>query len=272
VTTPTVQLNSGYQIPLLGLGTYNIAQQATQGLVEAALELGYRHFDGAAIYHNEAELGAAIRACGVDREEIFVTTKLWNDRHHYHDVLAAFEGSMKRLGLDYLDLYLIHWPVPRQGLAVEAWQALIELRQTGRVRSIGVSNFRTEDVTALIKATGVVPAVNQIEMHPRFQQTELRQWLADWGIVTQAWRPLGLGADLAEPVIQAIAADLEATAAQVVIRWLLQLGVPVFPKTNHIARLDENLGAVDLALSEDQMAQMAGISDAGRTGPDPALF
>ena len=272
MTTPTVELNSGHTIPLLGLGTYNIPAKATQGLVEAALDLGYRHFDGAAIYHNEAELGAAIRASGVDREEIFVTTKLYNDRHRYHDALTAFEGSMNRLGLEYLDLYLIHWPVPRQGLAVEAWRALIELRQSGRVRSIGVSNFRADDVTELINATGVVPAVNQIELHPRFQQNQLRSWLADWGIVTQSWRPLGLGADLAEPVVQAIAADLGATAAQVVIRWLMQLGVPVFPKTSHPARLEENLGAVDIALSDDQMTQMAGIGDAGRTGPDPALF
>ncbi|MDR2565956.1 MAG: aldo/keto reductase [Bifidobacteriaceae bacterium] len=267
---PTFRLNSGHGIPALGVGTYKLEPSLTAATVEQALQLGYRHVDTAALYGNEAEVGEGLRRSGVPREEVFVTTKLWNDQHGHRAALAAFDHSLGLLGLDYVDLYLIHWPVPANGLMVEAWQALIDIAATGRARSIGVSNFRSEDLAAVIDATGVVPAVNQIELHPLYQQRDLRSVDADLGIVTEAWSPLGRGADLGNDTIRAVAGETGKSAAQVVLRWLIQLGIVAFPKTSKPARLAENLAIDDFELRPDQMERINAIRDASRVGSNPA--
>ncbi|MDR1392625.1 MAG: aldo/keto reductase [Bifidobacteriaceae bacterium] len=267
---PNLLLNSGHSIPALGLGTYKLSPGQTAEVVEQALRLGYRHIDTAALYGNEAEVGQGLKRSGVGREEIFVTTKLWNDAHRRDDARQAFRRSLSNLGLDYVDLYLIHWPVPANGLMVEAWQTLIELAEVGQALSIGVSNFRAEDLTTIIDATGVVPAVNQIELHPLFQQTELRALQADWGILTEAWGPLGRGADLGDATVRAVARETGRTAAQVVIRWMIQLDIACFPKTARPERLAENLAVDDFELDAKQMARLEGIVGSGRIGPDPA--
>ncbi|MDR1633672.1 MAG: aldo/keto reductase [Bifidobacteriaceae bacterium] len=261
MTIPTFRLNSGYGIPALGLGTYKLEPSLTANVVERALQLGYRHIDTAALYGNEAEVGQGLRGSGVPREEVFVTTKLWNDRHRHDDALRAFDQSLSLLGLDYVDLYLIHWPVPADGLMVEAWQALIDIAATGRARSIGVSNFQSEDLAAVIDATGVVPAVNQIELHPLHQQRDLRSVDTDLGIVTEAWSPLGRGADLGNDTVRALAAETGRSAAQVVLRWLIQLGIVAFPKTSRPERLAENLAIGDFELRTDQMERLNSIAE-----------
>ncbi|MDR2380910.1 MAG: aldo/keto reductase [Bifidobacteriaceae bacterium] len=267
---PNFVLNSGHSIPALGLGTYKMAPALTADMVERALRLGYRHVDTATLYGNEAEVGEGLRRSEVPREEVFVTTKLWNDAHRRADALRAFNTSLDKLGLDYVDLYLIHWPVPSNGLVVEAWKALIEIADTGRALSIGVSNFRTEDLTAVIDATGVVPAVNQIELHPLFQQKALRALHAELGIMTEAWSPLGRGADLANDTLRALGDEVGRSTAQVVIRWLIQLEIVVFPKTSNPARLAENLAVDDFELTPEQMARIDAIRQVNQVGSDPA--
>jgi 2,5-diketo-D-gluconate reductase A len=269
---PTFKLNSGYSIPSVGLGTFKVSPSLTANLVEQALRLGYRHIDTAAIYGNEAEVGQGIRAAAVPRDQLFVTTKLWNDHHRHAAAIKAFDESLQRLGLDYVDLYLIHWPTPSNGLLVEAWEALIEINLSGRARSIGVSNFRPEDLATVVDATGVVPAVNQVELHPLFQQRDLRALHAELGILTEAWSPLGRGADLGNDTIRSVARQTGKTAAQVVIRWLVQLDVAVFPKTVHIERLVENLAVGDFELTPQQMTRLNAIPDEPRFGPDPGSF
>jgi 2,5-diketo-D-gluconate reductase A len=272
MTIPNFVLNSGHSIPALGLGTYQMDPAVTADLVDQALRLGYRHIDTAALYGNEREVGEGLRRSGVPREDVFVTTKLWNDSHRREAALRAFDVSLTALGLDYVDLYLIHWPAPAEGRAVEAWKALIEIADTGRALSIGVSNFRAQDLTDVIDATGVVPAVNQIELHPLFQQKALRALHAELGIVTEAWSPLGRGADLGNGTVRAVARETGRSAAQVVIRWLIQLDVVVFPKTAHAERLAENLAVDDFELSPEQMARMDAIKDTSRRGPDPSTL
>jgi 2,5-diketo-D-gluconate reductase A len=242
----------------------------TADMVDQALRMGYRHIDTAALYGNEAEVGEGLRRSGVPREEVFITTKLWNDSHRRADALAAFNRSLELLALDYVDLYLIHWPVPANGLTVEAWEALIEIRDSGRALSIGVSNFRPEDLAAVVEATGVVPAVNQVELHPLHQQRGLQALDTELGIVTEAWSPLGRGADLANDTIRAVAHEVGRSAAQVVIRWLLQLEIVVFPKTSKVERLRENLAVDDFELTPEQMERINSITDDGQVGPDPA--
>ena len=268
---PSITLNSGYRLPLMGVGSYKLPPEVTQQVVEAALGLGYRHIDTARLYGNEAQVGAAIKAVGLPREELYVTTKLWNDAHRRQDAMQAFDQSLEWLGLDYVDLYLIHWPVPRQGLTVEAWRTLIEIHQTGLARSIGVSNFRAEDLAKIIKATSVVPVVNQIELHPAFQQSELRQIHAELGIATEAWSPLARGAALVLPEVRHVAQAVGHSPAQVIIRWLIQQGIAVFPKSAHPSRLAENLAVFDFELSDTQMATMAAVPQTGRAFSDPSV-
>jgi 2,5-diketo-D-gluconate reductase A len=267
---PSLQLNDGRSIPQLGYGVYQVPADETEALVGSAISLGYRHVDTAAFYQNEAGVGAAVRA---NPETIFVTTKLWNGDQGYDQALRAFDASMEKLGLDWLDLYLIHWPVPAQNLYVETWKALVRLREEGRVKSIGVSNFTMEHLERIIHDTGVVPAVNQVELHPRFQQVELRAFHEENGIVTTSWSPLGQGAVLDDPVIARIAAAHGRTPAQVIIRWHLDNGLSVIPKSSSAGRQAENLDVFGFSLTEEDMQAIATLDRAdGRIGPDPELL
>lgn len=237
-----------------------------------ALQVGYRHIDTAALYGNERETGRAVAASGLPRDQVYVVTKLWNADQGYTSTLAAFDASIARLGLDYLDLYLIHWPLPTRGTFVETFQAFAQLRDQGRVRSIGVSNFAPEHLRVLIDATGIVPVVNQIELHPRFSQAELRQVHAQLGIATEAWAPLGRGALLDHPTVTAVAERCRKTAAQVVIRWHIQLGNIVIPKSVHPERIAGNFDVFDFELGESDMAAISSLDDGTRLGPDPRTF
>lgn len=270
---PLIPLNDGHAIPQFGLGVFLTPPAETAQAVAAALALGYRHIDTAAIYGNEAGVGEALRGSGLARESVFLTTKLWNADQGHASALQALDASLARLGTDYVDLYLIHWPCPGRGRFVESWQALIEARAQGKVRSIGVSNFRIEDLERIIAVTGVVPAVNQIELHPRLPQAELRAWHAAHGIVTEAWSPLARGNDLlAEPILADLAARHGKTVAQVILRWHIQLGLVVFPKTVHPARMAENLDIFDFSLDASEMEAITSLQTGKRIGPDPAHF
>lgn len=268
--SPTITLNDGRPMPRLGLGVFKLPADETEALVGQAIDAGFRAVDTAAIYRNEEGVGAAVR--GSDAT-IFVTSKLWIDDFGYDAALKAFDASMARLRLDWLDLYLIHWPAPGRGLAIETWKALVRLRDEGRVRSIGVSNFQPEHLEQIIEATGVVPAVNQIELHVSFQQRALRQVHAAHGIATTSWSPLGRGDGLSDPAIVAIAERLGRTPAQVVIRWHLQSGLIVIPKTANPARLPENFDVFGFDLTPEDMAAIEALDRAdGRFGPDPDRF
>ncbi|WP_263143725.1 aldo/keto reductase [Pseudomonas sp. RIT-PI-AD] len=270
---PLVQLNDGRQIPQLGLGTWRTPDAEAAALVETALGLGYRHIDTAAIYGNEAGVGQGLAGSGVPREQLFVTTKLWNDRQGYDSALAAFDESLERLKLDYVDLYLIHWPCPDKGLFLDSWKALLRLREEGRVKSVGVSNFRPDDIEALIMETGVVPAVNQIEVHPWLQQAALREFGVYKGIATEAWSPLAQGGELlADPRVQQLAAKHGKSPAQVILRWHIQLGSIVFPKSATPKRIEENAQIFDFQLDEADMQAIAGLDRQHRLGPDPDTF
>lgn len=268
---PRLELNSGWSIPQLGIGTYLIPNEDTERLVTEALEIGYRHIDAAASYGNEAEIGRAIAASGVPREELFVTTKLWNDRHAGDEPRRAFGESLKRLGLDYLDLYLIHWPVPAEDQYVHAWHELEQLADEGVTRSIGVSNFLVEHLDRLAAESGTVPAVDQIEFHPAHQSPALVGRARAAGIAIEAWSPLGRGRYpvLEEPPIVAAAIAHGRTPAQVALRWQLQIGNIVFPKTAHSDRLRENYAILDFELSQEEAAAITGLERAGRVGRDP---
>ncbi|WP_442681387.1 aldo/keto reductase [Sphingomonas sp. ASY06-1R] len=264
---PTIRLNDGRSMPQLGYGVFLVPPDDTERLVRDALDVGYQAVDTAAFYRNEAGVGRAIRA--TDRY-VFVTTKLFNDDHGYDRTMKAFDASYDALGLDVIDLYLIHWPVPRQDLYAESWKALIKLREEGRVRSIGVSNFAMAHLERIIHDTGVVPAVNQIELHPHFQQVELRAYHDENGIVTTSWSPLGRGGALSDPAIAAIARKHARTPAQVILRWHIEHGLTVIPKSSSRARQEENLNVFDFALDQDDMHAIAALDrQDGRIGPDP---
>ncbi|MEO6866581.1 MAG: aldo/keto reductase [Gaiellales bacterium] len=271
---PAVQLNDSTIMPQLGYGVFKVPTEETAALVKIALESGYRSIDTAKIYENEAGVGEAIRESGVSRSELYITTKLWNDSHAADDARAAFDHSLELLGLDHLDLYLIHWPSPNEhGKYVEAWETLVELRKSGRVTSIGVSNFATDHLQKIIDATSVVPAINQIELHPYFQQHELRAWCAERTIVVEAWSPLGHGGELLkDPVITAIADEVGKTAAQVVIRWHIQQGHVVIPKSATPSRIAQNIDVFDFELTSAHLEQIAALDrgEAGRIGPNPS--
>jgi 2,5-diketo-D-gluconate reductase A len=274
--SPVLTFNDGNTIPQLGYGVWQVEDDVAEKVVAQAFEAGFRHIDTAKIYGNEAGVGRAIEQSGLKPEEIFITTKLWNADQGYESTLRAFEESMERLGLETLDMYLIHWQQPKQDKYVDTWKALIELQKRGRVKTIGVSNFTKEGLQRLIDETGVVPAINQIELHPFFNQAELREFNASHGILTQAWSPLGQGGELLEsPVIAQIAAKHGATPAQVVIAWHLAIGNVVIPKSVTESRIRENYAALDVTLDETDIQAINGLDDsaegAGRIGPDPAV-
>ena len=264
-------LRDGNTIPQLGLGVFQTPPDLTASVVKIALATGYRHIDTAAIYVNEAGVGEGLRTSELARDQVFVTTKLWNADQGFDAALKAFDHSIKRLGVDYLDLYLIHWPSPRRDLYVASWRALARLKDEGRARSIGVSNFGVEHLQRLIDETGVTPVLNQVELHPHFQQRALIETHKALGIATQSWSPLGQGAELADPVIGAIAARHGRSPAQVIIRWHLDSGLIVIPKSVTPKRIAENFDVFGFTLSAEDMEAIAKLdSTAGRIGPDPA--
>jgi 2,5-diketo-D-gluconate reductase A len=266
---PDVTLNNGVRMPQLGFGVFQVGDDEATAAVATALDCGYRSIDTAALYGNEHGVGVAVRASGIPREELFVTTKLWNADHGADRVRPAFERSLDKLGLDYVDLYLVHWPVPSKDLYVETWRAFERLHADGRVRAIGVSNFTAAQLRRLLHETDVVPAVNQIELHPGFQQPELRDLHREQGIVTEAWSPLGQGAALRSPVITRLADRYGRTPAQVVLRWHLELGNVVIPKSVTPARIRENIAVFDFRLSSEDVREIAGLETGRRIGPDP---
>ena len=267
--SPLLPLNDGHSIPQLGLGVYKVEDALAADTVQVALEAGYRHVDTAALYENERGVGLGLARSGLPREDVFVTTKVWNDRHGYDETLRAFDESLGKLGLDYVDLYLIHWPAPRQDRYVDTYRALESLRADGRARSIGVSNFHTHHLDRLLRETDVTPAVNQIELHPWLAQAELRRFDAAHGILTEAWSPLARGRAIGSPVLGAIGAKHGKSAAQVVIRWHLELGNIVIPKSVTPARIRENLDVFDFALGADDLEAIAALDSGERTGKDP---
>jgi len=271
-STPALMLHDGVEIPQLGLGVFQVPPEKTQETVERALEAGYRHIDTAAAYRNERGVGAAVAASGIPREQIFVTTKLWNTSQGYEPALGAFEKSVARLGLDYVDLYLIHWPVPSEGRTLDSWRALERIQLDGGARTIGVSNFRVEDLEMLEREAEVLPTVNQIELHPHLQQAELREWHAEHGVATEAWSPLAQGELLYNATIAAVASRHDRSAAQVILRWHLQLGNVVIPKSATPSRIRENFALFDFELTEDDMTEIAALDVGKRIGPDPADF
>lgn len=270
MTQTHLTFNDGRTIPQVGLGVWQTPNDDAAMVVKTALDAGYRHIDTAAAYRNEKGVGEGIRASGLSRDEVFVTTKLWNDNQGYDETLVAAEKSLGRLGLDHLDLYLIHWPAPKKGLFVETWKAFVRLKEEGRVKSIGVSNFAAEHLDRIIGETGVAPVINQIELHPRFQQRALREANAERGVLTQSWSPLGQGQLLADPVIAAIAAKHGKTPAQVIIRWHVDSCLVVIPKSVTPARIVQNFGVFDFQLDAEDKAAIVGLdTDGGRIGPDP---
>ena len=269
---PVLTLHDDVEIPQLGFGVFQIPAEETQEAVEEALGVGYRHVDTAAAYGNEAGVGAAIAATGVRREDVFVTTKLWNSEQGYDSTLAAFEKSLERLGTGHVDLYLIHWPRPDAGLFLETWRAFERIKEEGGARSIGVSNFRVEDLERLEAEAEQRPTVNQIELHPRFQQAELRTWHAEHDVATESWSPLAQGDLLEDGTIETVAAHHDCTSAQVILRWHLQLGNVVIPKSATPERIRENFELFDFELSEDDMAALERLETGERIGPDPGTF
>ena len=269
---PNVKFNDGRTIPQLGYGVWQVEDEVAEKVVGTALETGYRHIDTAAIYGNEAGVGRAIANSDVAREDIFLTTKLWNSDQGYESAFEAFEASLEKLGTDYVDLYLIHWAKPQQSLYLDSWRALIELQKQGKVRSIGVSNFPEEQLREIIEETGVVPVIHQVELHPYFSQEALRAVHAEYGITTQAWSPLGNGSDLLQnPVLAEIAERHGATPAQVVLAWHLAKGTVAIPKSVTPSRIEENLASVNVKLTAEDIAAVDALSSPeGRIGADPA--
>jgi 2,5-diketo-D-gluconate reductase A len=272
MTVPGLRLHDGIEIPQLGFGVFQVPQEETQSTVETALDAGYRHIDTAAAYGNEKEVGAALAASGLRREDYFVTTKLWNSQQGHDSALMAFEESLDRLGLDHVDLYLIHWPVPSEGRFVETWQAFERIHGEEAARTIGVSNFRIEDLELLERETETRPTINQVELHPHFQQARLRAWHAQHGITTEAWSPLAQGALLGDGTIGRLAESRGKTPAQVILRWHLQLGNVVIPKSATPERIRENIDIFDFELSGREMAAIGDLDRASRIGPRPATF
>ncbi len=269
-TVPNVILNNGIEIPQLGFGVWRIPSEATKKAVLAALDAGYRHIDTAKLYDNEEGVGAAIRESGLDRDEVFVTTKVWNTDQGYDDTLRAFDASMERLGFEVLDLYLIHWPLPGRGLAADTWRAMERLYHDGRIRAIGVSNFHAHHLRALIDHADVVPTVNQVELHPYLQQEKVRAANTELGVATEAWAPLARGGELlADPVVLRLADKHGRTPAQVVLRWHIQMDTIVIPKSVTPARIAENFDVFDFELDEEDMVAVRGLDREHRTGAHP---
>jgi 2,5-diketo-D-gluconate reductase A len=270
---PSITLNNGVVMPQLGFGVWQVPDDEAAKAVSTALEAGYRSIDTAAIYGNEEGTGRAVAASGLDREDLFITTKLWNSDQGHDSALRAFDASLDRLGLEYVDLYLIHWPVPSKDAYVDTYKALEKIHADGRAKAIGVSNFLPEHLERLIGETAIVPAVNQIELHPQLQQAELRAFHAEHGIRTEAWSPLGQGKGLLEvPTVVAIAHKHGRTPAQVVLRWHLQTGNVVIPKSVTPTRIQENLDVFGFELDADDLAAFAALDEGKRLGPDPATF
>ncbi|MCH0558027.1 aldo/keto reductase [Streptomyces sp. MUM 16J] len=270
---PPIILNNGVEMPQLGFGVWQVPDTEAERVVTTALESGYRSIDTAAIYGNEEGTGKAIAVSGLPREDIFVTTKLWNSDQGYDSTLRAFDTSLEKLGLDYLDLYLIHWPVPSRGNYIDTYKALEKLHADGRVRALGVSNFLPEHLRRLASETSVIPTVNQIELHPYLQQHAARAFHAEQGIATEAWSPLGQGRGLLEvPALIAIAQKHNRTPAQIVLRWHVQLGNIVIPKSVTPSRIKENIEVFDFSLDDEDLAAVSALNEDRRLGPDPATF
>lgn len=267
--SPPIALNNGVEIPQLGFGVFQIPPQDTVAAVSKALEVGYRHIDTAAMYGNEAQVGEAVRDSGLAREDVFVTTKLDNTSHGYDEALAAFDASLGELGLDYVDLYLIHWPQPANDRYVDTWRAFEQMYAGGRAKSIGVSNFQPNHLRRLLGESTVVPAVNQVELHPTFAQPDLRAVHAELGIATEAWSPLGQAADLDNATVTRIAESLGKTPAQVVLRWHVQRGDVVIPKSVTPERIEANFAVFDFELSASDMADVDSLETGKRRGPHP---
>ena len=269
-TAPRVVLNDGVRVPQIGFGVWQLPDEQAPEIVGHAIRAGYRHIDTAHAYNNEAGVGIAVREAEVPREELFVTTKLWNAYHGYDETLAAFDASLARLGLDHVDLYLVHWPVPMEDRYVETWRALIRLREDGRARSIGVSNFDENHLRRIVDETGVAPCINQIELHPRFQQRAARAHHERMGVRIESWSPLGQGNVMGDPTIAAIAGKHGRTASQVILRWHLDQGLVVIPRSKSPRHIEENLDVTGFALDNEDMAAFAAMDDPdGRIGPVP---
>lgn len=262
---PNLTFNDGTEMPQLGLGTYKLRGEECVRVIREAINLGYRHIDTASIYENEEEVGQAIAeaiaAGDVSREELFITTKVWNDCHGAEKASASFQDSLRRLRLDYIDLFLVHWPCPQQNLFVETFEAIAKIQGLGSVQSIGVANFYEEALREIVEKTGITPVLNQVELHPGFTQAPLRAVHEELGIITEAWSPLSRGIALQNPIIEGIAAELGVTPAQVTIKALLQLGCSVIPKTANPQRLQENLEALNFGLSQEQLDSILALDD-----------
>lgn len=266
---PSLSLNDGTTIPQLGLGVYKVPEKSVADVVTTAIDAGYRHIDTATLYANEKGVGEGIRRSGIDRGELYLTTKVWNSDHGFDSTLRAFDTSMELLGVDVLDLYLIHWPAPRQNRYVDTWRALERLKEEGRTRSIGVSNFHPHHLERLFDETSIVPAVNQIELHPWLPQSESRAFHEAHGIITEAWSPLARGGILDNPTLDMIAEKHGVSAAQVVLRWHLQLGNVVIPKSVTPSRIAENIDVLGFELDDDDITGIATLESGERTGRDP---
>lgn len=271
-TVSNYVLNDGNHFPAIGLGLWRVGDDEAERIVCEGVASGYRSLDTASLYLNETGVGKGIRACGVPREQLFVTTKVWNNCHGYDKTLRAFDESMKRLGLDYLDMYLIHWPVAGSELYLESWQAFLKLREEGRVKSIGVSNFLVHHMRRVTEASGVAPAVNQIECHPYFQQPEVTAAAREMGIQVVAWAPLGRTKPLSEPTIAGLAEKYGKTPAQIVLRWHLECAHAAIPKSARRERMLENIDIFDFALEPDEVAAVNAITTVHRIGDDPDTF
>lgn len=267
--SPVLTLNDGNAIPQLGLGVYKIPDDEAAAAVTTAIEAGYRHIDTATLYQNERGVGRAIRESSVPREDLFLTTKVWNTDQGFDETLRAFDTSIDLLGLDSVDLYLIHWPAPKQDRYLDTWRALERLQADGRVRSIGVSNFHPHHLVRLLDHADVVPAVNQVELHPWLPQREVREFDAGHGILTEAWSPLARGKVLGNTVLESIAAKHGRDVAQIVLRWHIQLGVVVIPKSVTPSRIRSNIDVFDFELDDADLRAIAGLESGERTGKDP---
>ena len=272
MSIPSLVMNDGRSIPQIGLGVWQVPDDVATDACLAALECGYRHIDTAALYYNEEGVGRAIAACGLPRKELFITTKVWNTDQGYDATMRAFDLSLSKLGLDYVDLYLIHWPTPGRDLYADTWRALVDLRADGRAASIGVSNFHQAHIRRVVAETGEVPAINQVELHPWLPQREVRAVDAEFGILTEGWSPLGSGRLIDDPILQGIADRHGVTTAQVMIRWQIQLGNVVLPKSVTPARIRSNIDVFGFSLDAEHLALIDSLASGQRTGPDPDVF